>query len=129
RISGRINLDHEINEKLITQATFGYGYTINNITNGLYSQALFAPPTFPAYAPDGSIAKYTASNMGGYDYEGYQNPLVLLDGINRASTGALLGSISLDYKILPELVFRSTASLNYNSIHQRNYVTGDALIA
>lgn len=129
RISGRINLDHEINEKLSTQATFGYGYTINNITNGLYSQALFAPPTFPAYAPDGSIAKYTASNMGGYDYEGYQNPLVLLDGINRASTGALLGSISLDYKILPELVFRSTASLNYNSIHQRNYVTGDALIA
>lgn len=129
RLSGRINLDNEITTKLRTQATFGYGYTINNITNGLYSQALFAPPTFPAYNADGSIAKYTASNMGGYDYEGYQNPLVLLDGINRAASSALLGSVSADYKIIPGLVFRSSASINYSSVHQRNYVTGDALIA
>lgn len=129
RLSGRINLDNEINSRLRTQATFGYGYTINNITNGLYTQALFAPPTFPAYNADGSIAKYTASTLGGYDYEGYQNPLVLLDGINRAASSALLGSVSADYKLFPSLVFRSTASINYNNVHQRNYVTGDALIA
>lgn len=129
RLSGRINLDNEITSKLRTQATFGYGYTINNITNGLYTQALFAPPTFAAYNADGSIAKYTGESIGGYDYQGYQNPLVLLDGINRAASHALLGSVAADYKILPELIFRSTASVNYNSTNQRNYVTGDALIA
>jgi len=129
RLSGRINLDNEITSKLRTQATFGYGYTINNITNGLYTQALFAPPTFAAYNADGSIAKYTGESLGGYDYQGYQNPLVLLDGINRAASHSLLGSVAADYKILPELIFRSTASVNYNSTNQRNYVTGDALIA
>lgn len=129
RLSGRMNLDNEITSKLRTQATFGYGYTVNNITNGLYSQALFAPPTFPAYNPDGSIAKYTGNSLGGADYQGYQNPLTLLDGINRASSHSLLGSVSADYKLLPELILRSTASINYNSTNQRNYVTGDALIA
>lgn len=129
RLSGRINLDNEITSKLRTQATFGYGYTTNNITNGLYTQALFAPPTFAAYNADGSIAKYTGSTLDGSDYQGYQNPLVLLDGINRATSHSLLGSIAADYRILPELVFRSTASINYNSTNQRNYVTGDALIA
>lgn len=129
RLSGKINLDNEITDKLRIQGNFSVGHTTNNITNGLYTQALFAPPTYPAYNDDGSIYQYTASTLGGYDYEGFQNPLVLLNGINRARMSTLLGSVSGEYKLLPSLTFRSTASVNYNTTHQRNYVTGDALIA
>lgn len=129
RLTGRINMDNEVTKRLRTQATFGYGYTVNNITNGLYAQALSAPPTYPAYNPDGSIALYSGNTLEGADYEGYQNPLVLLDGINRAATNNLIGSLAADYKILDGLVFRSTASINYSSIHQRNYATGNTLIA
>ncbi|WP_257666337.1 SusC/RagA family TonB-linked outer membrane protein [Parapedobacter tibetensis] len=128
RMTGKISLDNDITDKLRILGTLNYGYTVNNITNGLYTQSLFAPPTYPAYNEEGGIFRYSGSTLGGSDYQGFQNPLVLLNGINRARTNALLGSVSAEYRILPSLTFRSIASINYNSVHQRNYAPSDVLI-
>lgn len=129
RISGKLNLDNEITSRLRVIANLDYGFTKNNITNGLYSQALFAPPTLPAYNADGSVYQFLAGNIGGYNYEGYQNPLVLLDGINQTKSSMLLGSLSAEYNILKELTFRSIVSVNYTNYHQLNYVPSTAVIA
>lgn len=129
RISGKINLDNEITRKLRIITNLDYGFTKNNITNGVYAAALSAPPTLPAYNPDGSVYQFLASSIGGYDYEGVQNPMALLGGINEGKTASLLGSMSLEYDILKDLKFRSTASVNYNNYHQRNYVPSTAVIA
>ena len=129
RISGKINLDNEITSRLRIIANLDYGFTKNNITNGIYAQALYAPPTLPAYNPDGSVYQFTGSKIGGYDYEGYQNPLALLQGINEGKTSTLLGSLAAEVDILKDLKFRSVVSVNYTNYHQLNYVPSTAVIA
>ena len=129
RISGKISLDNEITQRFRIITNLDYGFTKNNITNGIYPQALFAPPTLPAYNPDGSIYQFKGSQVGAYDYQGFQNPLVLLNGINQGKTASLIGSLSGDYDILKDLKFRSTLSVNYNNYHQLNYVPSTAVIA
>lgn len=63
------------------------------------------------------------------DFEGFQNPLLLLKGVNRANTLSLIGSLALEYDILKDLKFRSTVSANYNSYRQNNYVPSTVLIS
>jgi TonB-linked SusC/RagA family outer membrane protein len=129
RISGKISLDNEITSRFRIITNLDYGFTKNNITNGIYPAALYAPPTLPARNPDGSYYQFLGSQIGGSDYQGYQNPLILLDGINEGKTSSLLGSLSADYDVLKDLKFRSTVSVNYNNYHQLNYVPSNAVIA
>lgn len=129
RISGKLNLDNDITRHFRVITNLDYGFTKNNITNGMYAQALYAPPTLAAYNPDGSVHQFLASDLGGSDYQGYQNPLVLRDGINEAKTTSLLGSLAAELDILTGLKFRSVMSVNYNTYHQLNFVPSTAVIA
>ncbi|RAK32633.1 UNVERIFIED_ORG: TonB-linked SusC/RagA family outer membrane protein [Chitinophaga ginsengisegetis] len=129
RISGKISLDNEITSRFRIITNLDYGFTKNNITNGIYPAAFFAPPTLPERNPDGSYYRFLGSQIGGYDYQGNQNPMILLDGINEGKTSSLLGSLSGDYDVLKDLKFRSTVSVNYNNYHQLNYVPSSAVIA
>lgn len=129
RVSGKISLDNEITDRFRVITNLDYGFTKNDITNGVYAAALSAPPTIPAFNPNGSVYRFLGSTIGGYDYQGMQNPMALLQGINEGKSASLLGSLSLEYDILKDLKFRSTASVNYNSYHQRNYVPSTAAVA
>ena len=129
RIAGKISLDNDINTRLRFNTNLDYGFTTSDITNGMYTQALFAPPTFPAYNADGSVAILSPSQVGAYAYQGYQNPLALLKGINRSNAIFLIGSLAGEYDILKSLKFRSSVSVNYNSYRQTNYVPSTVSIA
>lgn len=129
RISGKISVDNEITKRLRVNTNLDYGFTTNNITNGIYSQALAAPPTLNAYNPDGTAYQYTGATIGTYDYSGYQNPAALLAGINKGKTASLIGSLMGEYTITDGLVFRSTGSVNYSNYHQENYVPSTAMVA
>lgn len=129
RLSGKINLDNEITSRIRVITNLDYGFTKNNITNGIYTQALYAPPTLPAYNPDGSPYVFVPAALGAYAYQGFQNPMALLRGINRSNNLFLVGSLSVEYDILKSLKFRSTASVNYTGYHQLNYVPSTAMIA
>lgn len=129
RLSGKVNLDNEITDKLRLFTNIAYGFTTNNITNGIYSAATFAPPTFVPYNADGTPASFETTDFSISSFGGVQNPMALLKGINRSKNSMLLGSLALEYTILPELKFRSTVSANYNSYHQLNYIPSTAVIA
>ncbi|WP_160718070.1 TonB-dependent receptor [Chitinophaga solisilvae] len=129
RIAGKLSLDNEITSRFKVVTNLDYGFTKNNITNGMYAQALYAPPTLRARNADGSVYRFLASDLGGYNYQGYQNPLVLLDGINEGKTSSLIGSLSAEYDIIHALKFRSIVSVNYNNYHQLNFVPSTAVIA
>jgi TonB-linked SusC/RagA family outer membrane protein len=129
RISGKVNLDNNITDKLRTVTNIDYGFTTNNITNGAYTQALLAPPTFAPYNPDGSINTFNGTELGGSPAAGFQNPLALINGINLGKNASLLGSVALEYEYTKALKFRSVASVNYNSYRQRNYAPSNALIS
>jgi TonB-linked SusC/RagA family outer membrane protein len=129
RVSGKINVDNEITSRLRIISNLDYGFTKNNITNGIYTQALYMPPTLAAYNPDGSIHVIQPTDLGGYGYEGYQNPLSLLNGVNKSNTVNLLGSLSAEYDVLKTLKFKSLVSVNYSNYHQDNYTPSTALIS
>ncbi|SMC38220.1 TonB-linked outer membrane protein, SusC/RagA family [Pedobacter africanus] len=129
QIAGKVSLDNEINSRLRINTNLDYGFSTNNLTNGMYSQALFAPPTLDAYNPDGSIKVISANENGTYGFEGYQNPLLLLKGINKSNNMTLLGSLSGEYDILKNLKLKSTVSVNYNNYRQTNYVPSTAQIS
>lgn len=129
RLSGKVSLDNEITKRLRVITNLDYGFTKNNITNGIYTQALYAPPTLPAYNPDGSPYVFVPASLGASAYQGFQNPIALLQGINHSNNLLLVGSLSLEYDILKSLKFKSTASVNYTGYHQLNYVPSTAVVA
>ncbi|HWJ27049.1 MAG TPA: hypothetical protein VNS32_10935, partial [Flavisolibacter sp.] len=129
RMAGKINLDNEITDRLRIISNLDYGFTRNNITNGLYTQALYMPPTFPAYNPDGSVYVVDPSKLGAYAYQGFQNPLLLLNSTNKSNTITLLGSLAAEYSILKSLKFKSLVSVNYVNYHQDNYTPSTARIS
>ncbi|HWV68288.1 SusC/RagA family TonB-linked outer membrane protein, partial [Chitinophaga sp.] len=122
RLAGKINLDNEINSRLRITTNLDYGFSTNNITNGAYTQALFAPPTMKPYNEDGSVHVFDPLENGSGGFEGFQSPLSLLKGINKSNTFSLIGSQSAEYDILKDLKFRSAVSVNFNNYQQTNYV-------
>jgi TonB-linked SusC/RagA family outer membrane protein len=122
RISGKINLDNEITSKLRLITNMDYAFTRNNLTNGIYGSALYAPPTLNPYNADGTPATFDAATFDIGINSGIQNPLALLQGKNGSRNALVLGSLSLEYDIFKSLKFRSTASVNYSTYHQLNYV-------
>jgi len=129
RVAGKMNLDNEITNRIRVITNLDYGFTRNNITNGIYSTALYAPPTAQPYNADGTPNIFNAVSFGSASYVGVQNPVALLLGKNRSRTAMLLGSLALEADLLPSLKFRSTASVNYNNYHQLNYTPSTAMIA
>ncbi len=129
RLSGKVNFDNEVTSKFKVITNINYGFTTNNITNGAYSQALYAPPTRSPYNADGSLTNLSAGAIGSDAYLGLQNPLLLLKGINRGKNAMFLGSLTLEYDILKNLKFRSQSSVNYNNYQQRNFTPSSTLVA
>lgn len=120
RISGKISLDNEITSRLRVITNLDFGFTNNNITNGLYAQALQAPPTFSPFEADGSYTRFDAYWRGS-DF-GAQNPLAVSTAINQGKTTMLLGSLSAEYDIRKNLKFRTMGSVNFSDYKQRNYI-------
>ncbi|MEJ2884533.1 TonB-dependent receptor [Pedobacter sp. GR22-6] len=129
RIAGKVSLDNEISDRFRVNTNLDYGFTSNNITNGLYTQALFAPPTFEPYNGDGSVKILDPASVGAYAYQGFQNPLLLLKGINRSNAIFAIGSLAGEYDIFKELKFRSSVAVNYNNYRQNNYVPSTVAVA
>jgi TonB-dependent starch-binding outer membrane protein SusC len=122
RISGKVNLENEITSKLKLNTNIDYSFTKNNITNGIYSSALYMPPTIAPYTNGKPTVLQQISFGTIFTVQtGAQNPLALLQGTNQANTASLLGSLTLEYDILKDLTYKSTASVNYSNYRQLNY--------
>lgn len=123
RITGKINLVSEINEKIRITTNIDLGFTNNKITNGVYGAALLAPPTWSPYNADGTLSAFPNAIFPGSfaTTSGIVNPLALMQGRNEADGNLILASVGLDYKILKNLRFQSTASVNYSGTHQLTF--------
>lgn len=128
RFAGKIRLDNNISKKVRTNVNINFNYTNNNVTNGSYGQALAAPSILPAYNEDGTLADYSNASQYSFGkyfaraYEGYLNPLAVAQAVNNAKTYGFKGSMGLEWDILDDLVFRTTASYDYSNYNQSNYI-------
>lgn len=129
RIAGKVSLDNEITSRFRVNTNLNYGFTSNNMTNGMYTQALFAPPTFNPYNEDGSIQIFDPAKMSVFAYQGFQNPLALLKGVNQSDNASLIGSLAAELDIRKDLTFRSSVAVNFNSYHQNNYVPSNVVVS
>lgn len=122
RYAAKVNLDNDITTRFRTGVNLSLSYTKNNVTNGLYGQALSAPPVLAPYNADGSFASYEKVGGVGSEYMGFQNPLAVATSTNRAKTYGLVGSIYGEVDVLKDLKFKSMVSLNWQNYHQWNYI-------
>lgn len=122
RLTANISMDNDITDRFRTFTKLNLSYDKTNISSGVYSQALYAPPTLPIYNADGTFATY--EQIGGIAdvYMGFQNPVAVASATNNAKTYAFSGSLSMEYDILKELKFRSTMMLKYANYNQLNYI-------
>lgn len=128
RYTGNINLDTDITQRFRTLTKVSIGYTKNNITNGVYGQAVSAPPILPIYNDDGSYADYGAIGGVASAYMGYQNPVAVATSTNQAKTYDFKGSIAGEYDIMKDLKFRTTLSINYTNYNQLSYIPSYVLV-
>lgn len=122
RYTGKLSMDSEVSKRFRAGVNVNFSYSKNNITSGVYGQALLAPPILPAYNEDGTYADYSKIPDIADSYMGFQNPVALASVTNEAKTYGFKGSVFGEYKIMEDLRFKSTLSLAYTNYNQRNYV-------
>ncbi len=128
RYTLKTNLDNDIAKRFRMGTNLAFGYSKNNITNGVYSQAMSAPPVLSPYNADGSYANYSQIPELAKSYMGFQNPLAVASGINQAKTYDFKGSMYGELDIWEGLKFKSTMSLSYVNYNQLNYVPSYVMV-
>lgn len=118
RYSGRLNLDHKINDKFSIGSSVSLTYSENDRVEGdqtLYGvlpNAISIPAIFPVYNEDGT---YNEDHF-------YANPVAVAnEAVNQAFTTRTLGNIFGEYKILPGLTFNTKWSADVYSLREHSY--------
>lgn len=124
RISGRLNLDTEINDWLKVGSNASLNRTVADRTindNSLYGvviNTLAADPLMPVYEDDGSYADP-------FNYFGWwmlDNPLLIANEYFRETrTVRGLGTAYAAADLMPGLEFRSSLSIDYTSLEDESY--------
>ena len=119
RFNSRINLDHKVGDKLTIGENISFTHSDNrrslndNVYTGTVTNAIGASPLMPVYEEDGSYANFE-------DYQASwlsDNPVLSTKEIipftqnNRA-----LATIFAEYKIIPDLKFRTSWSADITSL-------------
>jgi TonB-linked SusC/RagA family outer membrane protein len=132
RMSGTMTVDHNATNKL----SFGSNITVSrafnkrvvndNALNGIYSGAIASLPYYSPYNEQGLLY-----GPGDDNYPGFPNFNPVAEALlprQNVLTTKMLGGVYVQYEFLPNLRFRSKASVDYNSIIEDIYApTGTAL--
>lgn len=125
RFSGRLNIDHQMNDKFSVGGTFYYGLgrhqrTINeNDEYGVIVNAQAWDPTAPLYNPDGS---YTNP----FDYYGWwalENPVIIAkEYVNESLSNRMQALGFVSWEIIEGLTFKTSLAIDYNSLTEEAFI-------
>jgi len=125
RISGKFNVETQLNSKLRFAANLLAASTNQDVGAGTYAQALLARPDLAPREASGAYTNFDLQQGAVQeDYYGLINPAALATATNNSKTFNLLGSLSASYAFSPDLTLKSTVSLNMQNYNQRNYLPG-----
>ncbi|NMH86026.1 SusC/RagA family TonB-linked outer membrane protein [Flavivirga algicola] len=124
RISTRINADKRISEKLKVGASIGFtrskqdGLGASRGTNTVLSLATLFYPTIPVYDANGNYAPTPANGF----YKPQVNPLFTAEGPTTPPIrNNFQGNIYAQYKIIPNLEFKTSGFYTFNNTVSENY--------
>ena len=118
RISGRINLNHQHNNKLRFATAINVTRAENdrvqeeNSKEGPTKNGIFSPPNIPVYDAQGGYAydQVTASR---------ENPVAMLMlPTNNAQTWRVLGNVSAEYQFIPSLTLKTSFGTDISFIDE-----------
>jgi len=120
RYSAKANVDVDITKRLTIGMNMNYTRRISNDIelgiNSVLMNAVRMPATVPAYNADGTLGYPIGSEGDG------QNPIGYAERSNAKSiTDRILTGAYLEYKFIPELVFRSTISADINNYQYSHF--------
>jgi TonB-linked SusC/RagA family outer membrane protein len=122
RYAFRVNLKNTLSEKLTLDSRASFSQSIqngfvssdgtNNRNNGKSGMAsvFLAAPTVPVYGSDGAFSVVNPYSFNGPTVE---NPMAMLDVLDRNKISRLQGVLSLNYKITENLTNVSRLSVDY----------------
>ena len=125
RMSGTVNLDHKATEKLSFSTNISMARAKNNrVTgdnnlNGIYSSATNSLPFYSPYNEQGQLY-----GPGDDNYAGFPNFNPVGEALlqrQEVLTVKLLAGLTATYAFLPNLILRSKAGIDYNSIIENLY--------
>lgn len=118
RISGRLNLDHQHNEKLKFSASVNLTRALNdrvqeeNSKEGATKNGIVTPPNLPVYDGNGNYVFDPVSISR-------ENPVAMLElPVNHAETFRVLASASAEYKFTPELALKTSFGTDMSFIDE-----------
>lgn len=118
KASGRVNVDHTVNNKLSLGASFALTWSKNNRKEGDQSlnspmaNAISLPPIYPVYNEDGTFN----------DDGPYANPVNIGEQhLNESFNYRNLGNIFADYKITNKLNFHTKWGIDYLNLREHTY--------
>ena len=125
RISGSLNLNHTINEKIDFFSTLNISNIEQNTpaAGGAFANPVgaiaFLLPTQTPYNPDGTL---NISRTGILDFGGNYNPLYLVENDNRdLANTKVIGSLGGGWNITDGLRFTSQVGVDYINLEERMY--------
>lgn len=118
RIAFRLNLDHDINKKVSLSTGSSLSWTkrslsrIANSQKGILQASVHHSTLLNPFNEDGSYARYGI----------FDNIYALIDNSDHHAYGLrLVDNVSLKWKILQGLQFKSSASVDYNNYREKRY--------
>lgn len=118
RLSGRVNLDHTVNENIDIGMSFGVSYSLNHRVEGDQSlnaplaNAIANPAIYPVYNEDGSYNEDPP----------FANPVAIgKEAINEAHSYRTLGNMFANYRVFKNLTFNTKWGFDYLSLREHSY--------
>ena len=118
RVSGRINLNHQHNEKLRFSSAINVTRAENdriqeeNSKEGPTKTGIFSPPNIPVYDASGNYVYDEVSLTR-------ENPVAMLTlPTNNAQTWRVLGNISAEYQFIPSLTLKTAFGTDISFIDE-----------
>jgi TonB-linked SusC/RagA family outer membrane protein len=124
RLSGRLNLDHRINEQVKVGANVSVSRSDHSRTLGendefgVVINAQAWDPSAPLLNEDGTYTNPNDHNS----WWALENPLLIArEYLNTSVSTRTLGSLFGEYEIIPGLAFKSIWSLDLNTLNDESY--------
>ena len=118
RLSGRVNLDHQVNQNLDMGLSVGVSYSLNHRVEGDQSlnaplaNAIANPAIYPVFNPDNSYNEDAP----------FANPVAIgKEAINEAHSYRTLGNLFANYKVLENLTLSTKWGFDYLSLREHSY--------
>ena len=125
RYTGQFRLDQKATSKLSFGINLTGSYAKNkrvkgdNFLDGVYSGAIKSLPFYAPYNEQGKLYGPADNNYAGFPNFNPVGQAVLPRFISY--TAKFLGGVYAEYEIIPNLRFRSKASVDYNNVTEDNY--------